>query len=153
MPWVLGTTLNTTFFPFVVSACHAFTARAITRGNCSCLIQEKDAALCVPWKFGGGGPTIELAIDFLWSKSAESARNLTVYFASRGIDQSIDSFCHSSNLPLNYTIWAISRYRQNAFASSIWRGVLHSTSNSAGLATSTVKHCARDVATLSRLAL
>ena len=48
-------------------------------------------------------------------------------------------------LPTFYC-FAISRYRQNAFASSICRGVLHCTSNSAGLATNTVRHRAREVA-------
>src|SRR5215210_2250221 len=48
---------------------------------------------------------------------------------------------------LNQTTLAISKYRQNALANSICLGVLHCTSNSAGFATSTVTHCARDVAT------
>ena len=45
---------------------------------------------------------------------------------------------------------AISRYRQKAFASSIWRGVLQDTSNSAVLATITATHRARDTATFRR---
>src|SRR5262245_49038799 len=44
---------------------------------------------------------------------------------------------------------ASSRYRQNALASCICLGVRHSASKMAGAATSTHKHFARDVATLS----
>ncbi len=50
---------------------------------------------------------------------------------------------------VGHTVSAISRYRQNEFANSICRGVLHCTSNNAGLATSTVTHCAREVATFN----
>jgi hypothetical protein len=55
--------------------------------------------------------------------------------------------------PCHQIALAISRYRQNAFASMIWRGVLHSTWNNPGLATSTATHRARDTATLSRFNL
>src|SRR5215475_8384340 len=48
---------------------------------------------------------------------------------------------------------ASSRYRQKALASCICRGVRHSASKIAGAATSTHRHFARDVATLSLLAL
>jgi hypothetical protein len=48
---------------------------------------------------------------------------------------------------------ANSRYLQNALASRIWRGVLHSTSNKRGDATTTQMHFAREVATFRRLAL
>jgi hypothetical protein len=55
--------------------------------------------------------------------------------------------------PPFYTGLAISRYRQNAFASCMCRGVLHSGSNTGGAATKTQMHLARDVATFKRLAL
>jgi hypothetical protein len=56
-------------------------------------------------------------------------------------------------LPSRQITFAISRYRQNAFASMICCGVLHSTWNKAGLATSTATQRARDTATLSRFKL
>src|SRR5271165_5208381 len=52
-----------------------------------------------------------------------------------------------------YVTRAISRYRQNALASSICLGVLHCTANKAGLATMTATHLARDTATFNRLRL
>ena len=48
---------------------------------------------------------------------------------------------------------AISRYRHSAFTSFICRGVLHSASNNAGLATRMHAHRAREVATLRRFRL
>src|SRR3981189_1479128 len=48
---------------------------------------------------------------------------------------------------------ANSRYRQNALASCIWRGVRHSTSNRRGDATTMQIHFAREVATFSLLEL
>ena len=46
---------------------------------------------------------------------------------------------------------ANSRYLQNAFAILICWGVLHSGANTSGLATTTVRQRARDVATFRRL--
>jgi len=54
----------------------------------------------------------------------------------------------STSLP-----FASSRYRHNAFASRICRGLLHSGSNSRGDATRMHAHRAREVATFSRLRL
>ena len=48
---------------------------------------------------------------------------------------------------------AISRNRQSALASFIWRGERHSGWNNRGLATRIAAHRAREVATLRRLAL
>jgi hypothetical protein len=48
---------------------------------------------------------------------------------------------------------ASSRYRHNAFASFICRGVRHSGSKSRGLATRIAAHLARDVATFRRFRL
>ena len=48
---------------------------------------------------------------------------------------------------------AISRYRQNAFASCICRGVRHSASNIAGDPTKMQTHLAREVATFNLFAL
>ncbi len=48
-------------------------------------------------------------------------------------------------------VWAISKYRQKAFASFICRGVRHSGSNRRGLATRMHVERAREVATLRRL--
>ncbi|MEP1425881.1 MAG: hypothetical protein ABJX32_04835 [Tateyamaria sp.] len=47
----------------------------------------------------------------------------------------------------------VSRYRQKAFANCICLGVLHSASKTLEDATSTVRHLARDIATLNRFAL
>jgi hypothetical protein len=47
----------------------------------------------------------------------------------------------------------ISKYLQNAFASSICRGVLHSGSNNLGDPTITHTHRAREVATFNRFRL
>jgi hypothetical protein len=52
-----------------------------------------------------------------------------------------------------YAIRAISRYRQNALASSICRGVLHRTWNGAGLATTAATHRAREIARLKWFSL
>lgn len=48
---------------------------------------------------------------------------------------------------------AISLNLQNAFANRICSGVLQSATNSRGLATTTARHLARDVATFSRFGL
>src|ERR1039458_1613646 len=52
-----------------------------------------------------------------------------------------------------YAMRANSRYRQNALASSIWRGVSHRTWDRQGLATITATHLARETATFSRFRL
>jgi hypothetical protein len=51
------------------------------------------------------------------------------------------------------TIFAISRYRQRAFASCIWRGLRQSGSSSFGLPTKITLDIARDVATFNRFRL
>ena len=54
-------------------------------------------------------------------------------------------------LCFTHSAFAISRYRQNAFAIFICSGVLHSGSNNAGEQTKILKARARDVATFKRL--